>query len=226
MRMRYRQFHSLNSIACALVAGLVLASVARATPRETISAGVVDGSAFAGLASDEDSIVEVHLSGSLLSSIASVDSADEGFGSFLRGLRSIEAYVVKIGEDTARVDRAIRLVRDTELKLERQGWERLARIREKSSNVNIFVRHNEPFIDGLVVLIVDKDQGEVVFANIAGRIDLARLGELSRMVDIRGLDGIGDSDTPAERSRKERQKAAKSKTAKPDDDTPQDSDEH
>ncbi len=203
MRLRRGLLSSPFTVACALLSALAVVPLVHAAPRAVSSAGVVDGSAFAALASDEDAVAEIHLSGALLSTIAAADSEEEGFGSFLRGLRSIEAYIVKIGDDTARVDKAFRLVRETELKLERQGWERLARVREKTTNLNIFVKHNEPYIDGLVVLVVDRDKGEVVFANIAGRIDLARLGELSSMVKIRGLESLGDPDKPQKREESE-----------------------
>lgn len=190
-------------LAGALVCAHLGFAEARAAGRETGSAGVVDGRAFADLARDEDSVVEVHLSGALLSTLASADSKDEGFGAFLRGLRSIEAYIVELGSDSARLERAERLVRDTEAKLDRQGWERIARVREKSSNVNILVRHDEPFIDGLVILVVDRESGDVVFANIAGRIDLARLGDLGRVVNLPGLDSLADpGDQPKSRGSK------------------------
>jgi hypothetical protein len=180
--------------ACAVVLVFVSRSAQAAPPQGNAGgAGVVDGSAFADLATDQDSVVEVHLSGALLSTLASIDTEEEGLGELMRGLKSIEAYVVHIGDDAARADKAFRLVHDTELKLERQGWERIARVREKTSNVGIFVRHSEPYIDGLVVLVVDREEGQVVFANIAGRIDLARIGELSRMVDVPGLGSLGSA---------------------------------
>ena len=215
--MRFQRFVSIrfSPLACLLVGALVVAPAVRAAPRDGSSAGLVDGSAFAALANDDDSIVEIHLSGALLSTIARADSEDEGFGAFLRGLRSIEAYIVKLGDDSARIDKAVRLVRETETKLEQKGWERIARVREQSANVNIFVRHSDPYIDGLVILVVDREDGEVVFANIAGRIDLARLGELSQMVKIRGLESIGDSEKPP---RPPHSKHSTSDDAKPDED--------
>jgi hypothetical protein len=48
-------------------------------------------------------------------------------------------------------------------------------------------------VDGLVVLVFDKDEGEVVFANLVGTIDLAKIGDLDGTLDIPGLDASATS---------------------------------
>lgn len=182
----------------------------RAEDRLASSPGFVDGSAFADLAGEDGEITEINLSGQLLRTIASVDAEDQGFGDLVRNLKSISAYIVELGSDAAKIEKAARLVRDIEARLERQSWERIARVREKTSNVNVWIRSSEPHIDGLVVLVLDRDGGSVVFANIAGRIDLARLGELGRRLDVPGLEGLGEETGAGKRA------GPKSKREKPD----------
>lgn len=189
--MKTNRIAYVRSLLLALALLLPAVGGAGAAEREVPSPGFVDGSDFAELAGEEGGVVEITLRGPLLRSIAAVDTEDEGFGQFVRNLQSISAYVVNLDGDEARIARAARLIRDVEERLGRSGWERIARVREKTSNVNVFIRGAEPTIDGLVVLVMDHEDGEVVFANIAGRIDLARLGELGRTLNVPGLDAVG-----------------------------------
>jgi hypothetical protein len=45
-------------------------------------------------------------------------------------------------------------------------------------------------IQGLVVLIMDHGDGTMVFANIAGRVDLASLAEVGEAFGVPGLEEI------------------------------------
>lgn len=71
------------------------------------------------------------------------------------------------------------------------------RVREKSETVNVYIRNNDEIIDGLVVLVFDRDDSEVVFANLVGSIDLAKIGELDGALEIPGLDALDDVDAVA-----------------------------
>jgi len=66
-------------------------------------------------------------------------------------------------------------------------------VREKEARINVYIRNDDEVIDGLVVLVVDPEESRVVFANIAGRIDLADLGKLSDTLDVPGLDALGEA---------------------------------
>jgi hypothetical protein len=158
------------------------------TPR---SKGFVDGSAFAGLVDDDATVVEVNLKGPLLQALSRIDTEKGGVGEFLRNLESITAYVVDLEGSEEIVGKATRMVRDVETRLDRAGWERLARVRERDESINVFVRNDEKIIDGLVVTILDRGERQVVFVNIAGIIDLARLAELGTVLSVPGLDAIG-----------------------------------
>ena len=152
----------------------------------------VDGSAFAELAGENGELVEVSLGPSLLNAIASGDGKSGNADlAALSGLKGIYAYVVGLENDPVRVEKARKLAADIEAKLVRESWERIVRVREKGERVNVFTRPGAAGtgkVDGLVVLVFDGE--EVVFCNLVGTIDLARLGAISDAVNVPGLDQI------------------------------------
>ena len=186
-------------LATRIVALLALAAAHPALGAEPAApkpAGFVDGSAFSSLAGDDADLVEIHLGAPLLRALAHLDGEDQGLGEAVRQLTSISAYIVGLKRDAARTEKATQMVREMEAKLERQAWQRLAVVREKETRVNVDVRSTDDKIDGLVVLVVDPDESQVVFANIAGTIDLARLGQLGQTFKVPGLEGLKPADKP------------------------------
>ena len=99
----------------------------------------------------------------------------------------------------ARLDRARRLVQDTTKRLQDSGWEAIVRVKEKTSTVSVLTKAagTEGKIHGLAVLVVETDESDpqVVFANIAGTLDMAQLSQLSSSsglrLEIPGLDQLG-----------------------------------
>src|SRR6185295_4816227 len=156
----------------------------RAEPPDV--AGFVDGSAFARLAGDEAVKVEITLKGGLLHALA---GADEELAQMARGLDSIEAVILDIGE-TAMTDRLRELIGKTEKQLIGKGWERLARVVEPGSEVKVLVLSDQSSIQGLVVMIVDEQARQVVFANVAGKLDLAAISRMGEDLEIPGLDRL------------------------------------
>ena len=162
----------------------------------------VDGSAFVDLAGENGELVEVSIGPALLNAIVSGDGK-QGAGelSALSGLKGIYAYVVGLENDPVRTEKARKLAADIEAKLVREGWERVVRVRDKGERVNVFTkpgRAGERKVDGLVVLVFEDggegEGSEVVFCNLVGTIDLAKLGAISESMNVPGLDQIpGDS---------------------------------
>ena len=183
--------NSIRRIAVVLVLAVLLASPSFAAPKDAAGLpGFVDGTAFADLAGEEDEIVEVNLGPSMLSALARGAAQDREASSILTGLTSVTAYVLTMKGDGGRFQKALDLVRDTESRLEKAGWERLARVRDGKERVNIFALNGKAAMEGLTVLVVDAEAGEVVFLNLAGTIDLARLGDLEGTLDIPGLEAV------------------------------------
>ena len=69
-----------------------------------------------------------------------------------------------------------------------KGWERLAQVREKGSTVRVLILNTETTIGGLVVMITDENQ--IIFTNVAGVLDLAKLGALGKEMNIPGLQNV------------------------------------
>ena len=151
--------------------------------------GYVDGSSFASLADEDDMLIEVTLSGPMLKMAAgAIGQQVEGAGELLGGIHSINAVVVGIDDAESK---ASKLVGKLTEELEEDGWERLARVREDDVRLAVFVLPTKDGqLDGITVVVAEKSEKALVFANIAGRIDLEAVAELGMNLDIPGLEHL------------------------------------
>ena len=209
------RIHLATRPAAWVLVGLIFLAMPTARAGDSDSSripGFIDGSAFADLADEGSKIVEVNITAPLLKALSRAAPSEEGedAGEMLRQLQSISAVIVDLDKNPARIDRAAKLVREMESRLKREGWERLARVREKDQKVGVFVRNDEKVIDGLVVLVLDQDEGQVVFANIAGVIDLARIGKLGEKLKVPGLDALEEGETGTSKEKPHKKDVKKS----------------
>ncbi len=204
------------AVALALLSVVLAArQPARAADREESRLrGFVDGSAFLSLEGEDSQMVEIHLGPTLLGAITRGAKDDKDAASLLGGLRSVSAYIVGLDKDPDRIAKATKLFREIEERLVRDGWERLARIRDKGDRVNVFVLGGDRTVDGLVVLVFDREEKQVVFANLAGSLDLAKLDRLHESLDIPGLDELSD------KSREDRKKESEPHRERREEDAP------
>jgi hypothetical protein len=191
--MRRRVGARPRPAACALAAALIVlgaAPAASAEPSELDRApGYIDGSPFLALSTEDSELVEISIKGALLQALSrGVEDAETT--SLFAGLKGINAVIAGLDHDPARTERAIKLVRDTGKRLDQSGWERLARVRDRGSDVGVFIRSGPKTIDGLVVLAFNQDESKVVFVNIVGAIDLAKIGEIGSKLEVPGLEAI------------------------------------
>jgi hypothetical protein len=142
----------------------------------------VDGKSFVEAVGDDAVSVEVSLSGALLEILTKVD---EDLHELAGGLRSIHAVVLSV-EDGREREKLAAMIRDTRKRLHRDGWDTLATIREDGGMVQVMVLTDDDEIQGLVVMV--DDDGEFVFVNIAGMLDLAKLALLGEGMDLPGLE--------------------------------------
>jgi len=179
--------------ACALglmlLAGMLLTGPAEAAQKSR-PPGFVDGSMLIDLAGEDALTVEISLHGALLKAITKFDSE---LDSLAGGLESIQAVILDL-EEVSSADKIREQVDEMQRGLRREGWERLARVKESGSVVNIFVLNDVDTIQGLVVLIVDENDKQVVFANVAGVLDLAAIEKLGDGLGIPGLEGLETID--------------------------------
>ena len=172
-----------------LVLTSVLAIPAWAADEHKKHPGYVDGSLLLSLADDDTGSVEVTLNGPLLQALMSIDPELKELAG---ELKSIHAVVLDL--DEGHVDRWKKgrdLLLRTEKDLVSRGWDRITKIQDEGANVSVLVLSDEETIGGLVVL-VSGEEGELVFAKIAGDIDLAAISKLGEKLDIPGLDDLED----------------------------------
>lgn len=175
------------------IAALCVAIVLCVAPAIALeSPGYVDPEAFLELAGDDNLDVEVTIGPSMVRLMsAAIRESEPDLYEALQGLVGLYTAIIDVSDETLRA-RSDTLVRDTIRKLETGGWERLARVRDESANLNVLVHGlNEETIDGLLVLILDKGDETIVFVNLHGEIDLAHLQAIAEQMDVPGLDEIG-----------------------------------
>jgi hypothetical protein len=148
--------------------------------------GFVDGKKFIEAVGDDAVTVEVSIGGALLSAITKFDPQ---LHELAGGLKSISAIVLST-EDAGDTAKARSMIRDTRTRLKKEGWEALATIREEGSEVQVLVLNDDEAIQGLVVMVADEN--EIVFANLAGVLDLAAIVAIGEGLDLPGLDVLED----------------------------------
>lgn len=165
-------------------------------------AGVVDPAPFMALAGPDGPVTEVYLKGSLLKLISlGLTEEDPETGKMVGGLEAVTTIVVEL--KAAQLEQARQLVSATSKRLLAQGWDVLARVKDKDSNITVLTRANDAkgIFQGLQVFVLDSEQDvkdedvryDLVFANIAGPIrfsDIARIGE---QFDIPAIDEAVDA---------------------------------
>ena len=166
-----------------LVVGLALAPGAAAQR----GPGYVGSQSFIDIAGDDGVTVQVSVGSSL---IGLITGADPELKRLLGGLTSVEAVILDLSRRGV-ADRARTALRETESRLLKRGWERLVLVREDETDLRVMILNDEKAIQGLVVMIIDTDEGQMVFANIAGNLDLASLEEIG---DTFGVPHLGDID--------------------------------
>ena len=180
----------LRRLAILALGGTLVLGIAPAVADD--GPGYVDPKAFLDLAGDDNLDVEVTIGPSMIKLMsAAIRESEPDLYQALQGLVGLYTAIVDVSDEALRT-RGDTLVRETIVRLEKGGWERLARVRDESSNLNVLVHGgNGETIDGLLVLIFDKDDEQLVFVNLHGRIDLAQLQRIAEEMDVPGLDEIG-----------------------------------
>ena len=152
--------------------------------------GFVDPEPFIDLGGEDDLTLEISISGALLKMIsAGLAGADKDLAETVAGLHSIHAVILTMDTDAKQL-RGQELLRSTEKRLRRGAWDRIARVNDEEGNLSVWILGTEERVDGVTVLIRGKQDGELVFVNIDGIIDLSKLEELGKTLEIPGLDNL------------------------------------
>lgn len=147
--------------------------------------GLVDGTRFLELVGDDALRLEVNLGRGLIVALSRIDPELQKMASGLDSMRALILDLSKVGV----IDKARGAVRTVERELRRDGWERIALVREEEAEIQVLVLNDSERIRGLVVMIVDASEAEptLVFANVAGDLDLATIQQLGQQLDVPGL---------------------------------------
>jgi hypothetical protein len=179
-----------TSLAWLFIFGTIATPAARAGSPDATSGGYVDGAMFRALVDDTQDVVEINLDGAILQALAKNGKdghkADDTKDVFAK-LRSIHAVIGTVKGPAAE---ALALVKQTDQKLTAAGWQRVTRITDATSTVSVLTHTVSDKVDGLVALIFDSEDKELVFANLAGEIDITQLGEIGERLSVPGLDQV------------------------------------
>ncbi|GAB5501258.1 MAG: hypothetical protein PsegKO_35690 [Pseudohongiellaceae bacterium] len=150
--------------------------------------GYVDFSTLMSLTTSEPT-VEISLKAPLLSMVTNlIRSEDEEAADFISKLLRVTVHVFE--SDNNNVTQMSDSMESISDDLDVQGWERVVRVREDQSHVDIYVRMsaNAEIIHGLAIMVAEPY--ETVLVNIIGDISGNDLAALGRRFDIDQLQDL------------------------------------
>lgn len=150
--------------------------------------GYVDFSSLTAL-TDGEPTVEISLKAPLLSMVTNLIRAeDEEAADFISRLLRVTVNV--FDSDLSSVEAIAESMEAISDDLDRQGWERVVRVREDGDHVDIYVRMSPDadVIHGLAVMVAGRT--ETVLVNIVGDISGNDLAALGRRFDIDQLEHL------------------------------------
>jgi hypothetical protein len=123
--------------------------------------------------------VTVNIGSSLLKLVSAMKQDDPVAEEALKNLESVRVNVYNTAGNTRPAAARMQSVSNT---LAAQDWDQIVQVREIDEQVDIYVKHGNDRIQGLVVMAVDSE--EAVFINILGDIDPAQLSSVMHHIDI------------------------------------------
>lgn len=150
---------------------------------------------------DIDATVEINLSEPMLKFMAgAANIADQDLAEMLHGIVDLRVKVFEF--DSIDAEEAQPKIKDLVKWLDKNEWSRIVHVEEEFETVNIYTRLDGDNMAGLALVVAS--ESELVFINIVGVIDPARMGSLiGRMsggdeIDLGFLSRIDDSGAESE----------------------------
>jgi hypothetical protein len=173
-----------TAIVMALIATAV-AGVTFAGSDVTTLPGYVDFDTK-GIMGDTDATVEINLSEPMLKFMAgAANLADREIAETLMGIVDMRIKVYEL--DSADAERVRPEIDGLVEWFDKNQWSRIIHVKEEDETVNIYSRMDGDIMSGLALVVAS--ESEMVFINIVGKIDPARLGALlTRMSGEDGMD--------------------------------------
>lgn len=168
---------------------IMLIPVASAADRSVENhPGFVDFSVLNAIANVEPT-VEISLKAPLLNMVTNlIRSEDEQAAEFISKLMRVTVNVFE--SDNINVDEISASMNQISVDLDAEGWDRVVRVREDESHVDVYFRMSEDadLIHGIAIMVAEPS--DTVLVNIVGDIstdDISALGrrfEIDELVDI------------------------------------------
>jgi len=150
--------------------------------------GFVDFSTLTAMMNSEPT-VEISLKAPLLNMVTNLIRAeDEEAASFISRLLRVTVNV--FDSQAVEVDAVSDTMAAIAVDLDKEGWERVVRVREDSSHVDIYVRMSADaeLIHGIAIMVAEPY--ETVLVNIVGDISSNDIAALGRRFDIHELEDL------------------------------------
>ena len=140
---------------------------------------------------DRETSVEVYVKEPLLSIVRVAMRREEPeVAELLSKIKLIKVRTFSIDDrDTEEISAK---VTDMGHKLDREGWEKIVRVKDYDEQVYVYMKSTNGNIDGMVVIAVEYDE-EAAFVNIVGEITPESLEKLYGRFSIPELDSIRTS---------------------------------
>ena len=106
------------------------------------------------------------------------DEDEEKLQGLLEEVRAVRVAIYEMEGDNKRLRSRLK---DTSQELQKKGWEVLVKVHEENEQTLVMSRMKNEVMTGIVVLVVDEE--EMVFVNLMGNIDPARLGAILQELD-------------------------------------------
>ena len=152
-----------------------------------------------------ESLSEVYLEESLLKMFAGMaDEKNDDLSELANGLKLIQVNEYKIDKDA--VTDMEGSLDGMDKSMQSSGWNRIVRTNNKSNLANIYImKSSGGELEGLAILSLSKGSasvkspeyepyGKVTCVNIVGKIDLAKIGKLTKQFNIPGLDKMKEKE--------------------------------
>ena len=140
---------------------------------------------------DRETSVEVYVKEPLLSIVrVAMRHEEPELAELLSKIKLIKVRTFSIGDrDTEEIGAR---VTDMGRKLNRQGWEKIVRVKDYDEQVFVYMKSTDGNIEGMVVIAVEYDE-EAAFVNIVGEITPESLQKLYGRFSIPELDSVRTS---------------------------------
>ena len=172
-----------------LILGLVLSArpgILRAQNGLESDPGYVDLSDFENRF-DSEATFEVNIKGQLMRLVAEASREDDPeLAEMLNRLRAIQVrgFPMTRAQYRAMEEHTKSIAR----RLEDDGWDTVVHLRDYGQYVDVYVKENDRFIEGLMMMVVDTEVNETVLINIVGEIQPDELGRIGSKFNIAPLE--------------------------------------